>query len=260
MKRFKFLIAAASACIAACLSAGCKNVIKGDTFIEKTYSASGEVTSLELNLRNSVVKVKEYDGESVSVTYSETLSGDKAINSYRVTEENGKLSVTEIKLASELVSMQAPETVVALPTGGSYEISVKTANGAISLKADVAEYSSVKLQTDNGKISVDGELVCASLECDTDNGSIELNGSVYAEEVDCETDNGSVIAAFIAAESVTLKTDIGSIEAKLIDDKTDYDITVSKPSVGSCNVENRKGGSRKLNLTCDVGSIEIIFD
>ena len=147
-------------------------------------------------------------------------------------------------------------------SGGSLtslgDINVTTDNGDVDLGTFSAK--SVTVETNNGEIDLQGGTASEKVKLGTDNGDVELSGRLTAASVEATTDNGEISfgEGEICADKIILSTDNGEIEAKILGRKSDYTITVDS-DLGDSNIVNQSGGSKILEISSDIGDIEIHF-
>ena len=70
---------------------------------------------------------------------------------------------------------------------------------------------------------------------------------------------GSVDLKNLDSKNIDINTSTGSIDGSIIGNQNDYKIS-TKVNCGSCNLVNSDSGNRKLNLTTNIGSINIKFE
>ena len=63
----------------------------------------------------------------------------------------------------------------------------------------------------------------------------------------------------ISADAVNLSVSVGEIEAKLAGSLEDYTVRVEK-GLGSSNIKTAPGGSKRLEIECEIGDIKILFE
>lgn len=138
------------------------------------------------------------------------------------------------------------------------ELYFTTSNGEID--AGKLYANKLTMETDNGDISLRGGEITGEVYIGTDNGDVELEGDLKAMSLKVETDNGeiSLTNGTISADKIILNSDNGDIEAKILGRKSDYSISVNV-SLGDSNIANTSGGTKTLEVGCDIGDIEIYF-
>ncbi|KAK0546306.1 hypothetical protein OC861_004629 [Tilletia horrida] len=99
-------------------------------------------------------------------------------------------------------------------------LAFRSHNGAVEFKGDLRATEHVELHSQNGHVSVGGELITPVLDVDSENGAVDLK-SVYATTVDAHSQNGRVHGFYNVSRKLTLQSDNGAIEASVAIRKAD---------------------------------------
>lgn len=199
-------------------------------------------------------------------------------------------------LGIDLASVGVPLTTeVLLPASLAVDLELSSDNGGVTLDALALDGDAV-LSSGNGDIRLDG-VTLGDLRVDNDNGTITLsgscgkvtlegdNGSVYVEDLLCrsleiESDNGGVHLSRVTAEttlsaqlnagsitlenvaagqSLSFKSDLGSIHGTLAGSRDDYSIEAGT-DLGACNLPAKwNKGAIRLEVFTDLGAIDVTF-
>ena len=136
--------------------------------------------------------------------------------------------------------------------------------GSLSAAADVGRIEAEQVRAEREATFTAGlgnidlrEVEAGSLSAAADTGSIAADG-VYAESAAFTANLGDIDLRAVDAASVQLANELGDIAATLAGTKEEYTIRV-QTELGSSNVVDRDGGSRRLNAQTEMGSIRIEF-
>ena len=210
--------------------------MSGSVITEGKYTELGKSDSIVLNIQDSDLTVRFYDGEKITVDYmNESTERGKLKSEVTVTEENGSLVIREktswvmlsiFDFTSTRITVSIPkgrevsidsntdngDVVIQSAEGASLlSLSVDTDNGDIDTRGELSVLGKLELETDNGDVSLDF-VRASSLKVVTDNGEIDLRGGQIASDARIETDNGDIdIDGILVAESFSVETDNGDI-------------------------------------------------
>ena len=210
--------------------------MSGSVITEGKYTELGKSDSIVLNIQDSDLTVRFYDGEKITVDYmNEATERGKLKSEVTVVEENGNLVIREKTSWVVLSIFDFTDTriTVSIPKGRAVSIDSNTDNGDVLIQsAEGASLSSLSVETDNGDIDTRGELSvlgrleletnngdvslgfvrASSLEISTDNGDVDLRGGEISSGAHIEPDNGDIdIDGRLVAESFSVETDNGEI-------------------------------------------------
>ena len=220
----------------------------------RTYTVSGEVEDLDVEISAAAFKVVTGDSFSVESNH----------NHLTVKEENGTLCISEEKVAFGF-SSKGVTVVLTVPEGfvfddvslaagaGKVEIAALAADTlTLDLGAGATEIDSLHVQTRSkinsgtGKLTIkDGEL--RDLSMDIGVGKLELTGKLTGR---CTVNYG-----------------IGGAELTLLGEKDDYRIELDK-GVGGATLDGDSvsgdsvygDGENRIEIDGGIGSIEIRFE
>lgn len=136
------------------------------------------------------------------------------------------------------------------------DLSVDNDNGTITLSGSCGK---VSLEGDNGSVYVE-DLLCRSLEIETDNGGVHLSRVTAETTLSAELNAGSITLESVAAgQSLSFKSDLGSIHGTLAGSRDDYSIEAGT-DLGACNLPAKwNKGDIRLEVSTDLGSIDVHF-
>ena len=252
------------------------------TVENKTYteSATNPINSITLKYLNADVKIAF--GDTLSVSYPTILSkGGNAVSEVFVTDTNGKLTLSERidPMKSIVLGDIKPEVVISVPRDRVCDFRIETENGSVTMEGEGLPVGSfiadtdngnvtlnklsataIHASTDNGFITVTDATASVKIALETDNGEIEMFGNITAPALEAETSTGDISHenGAIFSDKINITTEIGDIEATLAGSQSDYTILIEK-SLGTSNVSNATGGSKRAELETDMGDIEISF-
>ncbi len=169
-----------------------------------------------------------------------------------VSVQNGVLSVSDMALKS--ISFSTTNGVISMKNIVSEAVSATTVNGAVTLQNITA--ASVGAETTNGAVkfnNVTAETVTAEVKT----GAINLK-DVACTRVHASTSTGKISLEDLRADSIFLHTSTGDVAGTVSGKEEEYSVTASV-ATGSCNLQNRTGGSKQLDVRVSTGSVNIKF-
>lgn len=200
-----------------------------------------------------VLEKKLSDIDKVSLHF-EAFNGSIAINSWNepTIKVTGYISARESKYASNKPVLELRED------GNTLYFSPKQTEGigGIKLKIQLPNmlYNSVKAQSTNGPITVEG-LNCSKLLLQTKNGSIQISNVHTDGDTSCTTTNGKIIIENSRAENLLAASKNGKILIENSDIKRIEGLTSnSRISIRNINYENLQS----LSLKTTNSKIEVI--
>lgn len=128
---------------------------------------------------------------------------------------------------------------------------------SVAFRAVVPDDIDVRVETDNGRVAVDG--VAGDVDIETDNGAIDGEG-LEAAIVQVRTDNGRIQLLFDAAPStIDARTDNGAIAIRVPGDDA-YDVDADSDN-GSVEVDVRTDpdADRRVVAQSDNGAIDVEY-
>lgn len=246
-----------------------------------TESSDNVINSITVDYENADVSV--VFGDALSVSYPELYTkGGEPISDIFLSDNGGNLLIRERILHFKNIGFNAtePKITVTLPRGRALNLNVETDNGDVTLaggeltvgnliintdngEIEVKDISAAKinLSSDNGSIEVANISVADHVKLEVENGEIDFDGNVTAARVEAEVENGDISyeRGVISADAVNLSVSVGEIEAKLAGSLEDYTVRVEK-GLGSSNIKTAPGGSKSLEIECEIGDIKILFE
>ncbi len=195
-------------------------------------------------------------------------------------------------LLIEVLGGSTRDAVLLLPASFSGALTVKMDDGDVSI-ADMV-YTDLVISVQFGTISLEnitadtvsaeteyGDIIPENVEADTVNaetwyGDIRLHdvkaesvrtktgsGDIALQNVTCthatvSTRSGAATLENLSADDISLRADSGSVTGTISGSEEEYTITASV-GTGSCNLHDRTGGSKKLEVQVSAGSVRVEF-
>lgn len=232
------------------------------------YTETEELNTIVIDYENADIKLNaDKNAEKIVIDYPQFQNKKgKNLSTLTVTETDGAIKISE-KMKSwgfGTWDFTSPCVTVTLPASRSVAVTLLTNNGDISVNGNL-QLTSLTAETDNGDVSAKGATISCSgdIRVESDNGDLTL-GACAAQNVYLETDNGDIrIGGAVTAESVYAETDNGDISGDgvidgnaLVFDTDVGDVTLTiagKQSDYAITVENDVGSS---NVQTNLGIIE----
>lgn len=265
-------------------------------FEEKTFTSNSNITSIQIEDKNTPVILTKSSDDKVHITYYENNKRKYSIS------ENGILSVKKINNYQWYdyffnISFQIKSLTVEVPESFKGDITIDTNNAKISIED--LEVSNLTAVTSNGSIELRSVKANENIETHTSNGSVDIqkitvgklnietsnahitckeinstdlsaktsNGRITLSDVKTEnevfakTSNGSIETERLLAEkSITLNTSNASITGSVSGSIADYSIVSHTSNANNNLPENLQGGSKQLNVDTSNGRIDITFE
>jgi len=120
--------------------------------------------------------------------------------------------------------------------------------------------SSLTVEADTGDVTLADCTVSQNIDISTDTGDITFVGVIVCEALKCEADTGDVDGedATVDAKTISIETDTGDVELRLIGKSDDYETFVTTRT-GNSNIASHKGSPRTLTVKTATGDIEVSF-
>ena len=249
----------------------------GDVKIERASAANPE--DVEVVLAKNVYQVVVQHGLLLVMPQdSYTATGQGGWNWYQLLNlhSNRDWDVT-IRVPEKLldsvfvetdmgtVDLSASESMTVTQSMGRVTLG-NCQGGSLTLENDMGgtqvfqcRFESGNLQGSYGSCDVD-ESSFDALAVVTDMGDIHLTRSEAAGTAVCQAAQGSVFLERFASPDITLSADSGNVTGTILGDQADYQITVDT-DMGSSNLADQMtGGPNTLEVTTDMGNIELAFE
>ena len=225
-------------------------------YIEKTYTCESEIDSITIKEQSGKVVLKSGDVEAVTVSYSDRE--DESV--YRISEENGKLSVIhDEKFSFRFFNINFTERVMTVTVPKSFKGGLDIANSSGSMHLTDITGESVAVKNTSGSIHLTNVTSGSDVTVENTSGSISLENVDAQGDVSVKGVSGSIkLSGLKAGGNITLKNTSGSIKGSIVGKESDYSIRAKVVS-GSTNLTNSEGGSKELNASTTSGSIKIEF-
>lgn len=214
--------------IMSCLVSGTVRFVfwggKNSDDVSKTYQVKGSFNSISVETNVSKIQVLPARDGKASVV--RTGSGKRA---FTVNTSGKKLTVSE------------KETRLWFLRFGSY-----TGKSEIIVYLPEKTYSSLKIETDTGSITVDSGFAFEHMDIKSDTGAISLSSVNVTDGLDVKTDTGKVTLIDMYCEDLSVKTSTGNIDLRNV--LTSETLKI-KSDTGNVSLEK-----------CDAADIEIKTD
>lgn len=249
---------------------------------EKSFQAS-QMKELNFDMSSTDVEVVgSADTDKVVIKYPESKK-----QSYSITEENGKVTITEKhdrilnffrfdidffnfkKWTIQIVlPVDSLETLTLNGASGDVDISklVIKKNLALSLRSGdvylqdttVAGETSVRLSS--GEIELTN-IVSKDLYLKATSGDLDVDRVIVANQTTMEVTSGDIVLSqFKAGQKTDLSTTSGDISGSLVGQMIDYTIQSKVTSGDNSLPQHLEGGSKQLRVEATSGDITIRFD
>lgn len=249
---------------------------------EKSFQAS-QMKELNFDMSSTDVEVVgSADTDKVVIKYPESKK-----QSYSITEENGKVTITEkhdrifnffrfdidfFNLKKWTIQIVLPvdslETLTLNGASGDVDISklVIKKNLALSLRSGdvylqdttVAGETSVRLSS--GEIELTN-IVSKDLYLKATSGDLDVDRVIVANQSTMEVTSGDIVLSqFKAGQKTDLSTTSGDISGVLVGQMIDYTIQSKVTSGDNSLPQHLEGGSKQLRVEATSGDITIRFD
>lgn len=184
------------------------------------------------------------------------------------TVEDGKLTVVSRVQGKLHLNVQGNDGQVKITVPEDAvlgDVTLSSGIGSITVDgADGLEMSELDIQTDLGGVEIK-DMRCETLDCTSGMEEIRLE-RLTAEDISCTADMGDISALKVNSQEVELHADMGNIFLKTQDKESacKYDL---KTDLGEVIVNGQSrgtkttggSGSRSLNMTTNMGDIELEF-
>lgn len=276
----KAILVSASAVIigAAILTVTSAHIAKGTRGAQtvNTETIEEKITELNINVSRGDVTVRAADTDTIKIKYVT----DKFIG-YEITSSNGRLNISNNILAEQPTAWydrfftidfgRDDYVIIDVPRNFTASTNIEANFGNVSISGIAGD---LNINSDYGNTEVNA-CKLKILDCDLDYGDIEIENctaeNIYAEldYGDCELKNtsgnvtvnsscGDIETRNITGGRIELRTDLGDIEGTISGSAADYRISASA-SLGDCNLTNKSDGQKTLDVSTDMGDIELNF-
>lgn len=229
--------------------------ITGD---RKTYSVSGDIQNLDIEIKAANLYIKE--GEAFSV--------ESNLKNLKVDEKNGGLI---IKDAAEIKvhlfgsnSYENAELTIYVPARTVFE-NVNLATGAGRLNVESLTAETLDFELGAGEVSITSLIATKSADIEGGAGKITISGGAL-KGLDLEMGVGQLNLASALTGNCRLDLGIGETNIALIGNKNDYKLELEK-GLGSISVEGKAvsnysiggNGTNQVEIHGGIGAINLEF-
>ncbi len=222
--------------------------------------------ALVLQVDNSAVTVRRSEEETCKLVYREFSESPKDFSFRNGTAVLGSESGFGTVMGASFglqwrhglfvgaVAGDLQEAELVLPASFAGDLTVQIRNGALSVADMVC--SDLTVETTNGAISLKN-VTAETVTAETVNGAIRLD-NVACARVRSSATNGAIRLERLAADNISLHTTNGAATGTLTGAEAEYSIAASC-RVGACNLQDRAGGSKRLEVRVGNGAVNIGF-
>ncbi len=210
------------------------------------FSVMGASLSLQWH-RGLLVGAVTEDLQSAELYLPASFAGALSVE-----VKNGEVSIADM-VCSDLV-ITVINGAISLSDVAADTVKATTVNGAVKLQNITA--GSVWVETTNGVIKFDN-VRAETVKAEIKTGAIVLK-DVACARVHAATSTGEISLEDLRADFITLHTSTGAVSGTVAGKEEDYAITASC-STGSCNLHDRQGGSKQLDVRVSTGAVNITF-
>lgn len=242
---------------------------EAEDYMEYDISENGD--TLNFTRKSNKNNINFYFGidlqdTSVTVTipkdYKKKLSVNTTSGSIRLNDcDFSDLSVKSSSGSNSLEKINASNMIVSSSSGSIHFKEIKTSSldsectsGSVSFENTDAKDMTVR--TTSGSIKFN-TVETSSLKSSASSGSIRLN-DVTADSLSASATSGVISFSNLSSDIINLKTTSGSISGDINGKEDDYSI-ISSTTSGSCNLDDKRTGSKELTAEATSGSIRISF-
>lgn len=216
--------------------------------IECNYSASNEITKVNLDTSNVDIIIKQSNDSKINVTYFEDNNTkyiiDKSGSTLNIKKEYKTSWFSRSFFNFDLSSIYVK---IEIPKDYSGDLVIETSNGKIELNHVTLRY--LELKTSNGRIDIGNVIVADTFDVKTSNGKIELNNVEAECDITCITNNGKINLTNVSTSS-NIKCDTSNDKINLRNVKGDYvDIKTSSGKIEFYEIDVKS--SLKLKTSND---------
>lgn len=237
------------------------NIFSGDT---EKYSVGSDITELKVEVGGCIFRMEKSEDSNF---YLEAKNAGK----FQGYVENGTLYVRALKNGLiENVSLNGANTckiTIYVPEDFYFE-KASLEMGAGSMELDKLNGNEISLEVGAGKITVRGAYA-EKLKTSVGMGEIVID-DMEVSKLDAETNMGNLEIEGIVNEKADVECSMGNITLRLDGEKKDFDYDV-ECGMGAINIDGDSysglaqekhidyDGSKKINVECAMGNIEILF-
>lgn len=233
---------------------------------EKSFFSSSPVTLIDIDIKNTSVRLEPSYDNKVSLTYYE----NDAVYYTVKQSEDGKLSVTmtdNMKWYDYFLNISDAyfDFTIAVPEDYEGDIRVRTSNGEIDISNIKA--GDLNLSTDNSVIKAERLSVDVNIQLDSSNGKISVSDVIAGGSIICGTSNSEILIDNCAAENISAESSSGAIGIKntssrgeLIAETSNSNITLGSVSAGASIVCASSNGSVKGEIYGSISDFTIKTD
>jgi len=136
------------------------------------------------------------------------------------------------------------------------ELDIHHTSGDLDLN-DVEVDKDAKLECNSGDIKLD-QVKADNVKIEEHSGDTSLRNVISSNNVEVVSHSGNIKLNTLEADKIDLEASSGDIEGSIKGKQEDFNIT-TKASSGDCNLSDRKGGNKTLNVKVSSGDIDIDF-
>ena len=242
-------------------SAGTPSLVEVGDKVKTDYHVS-EITDIDIELGGSNLIIEESDDEYI------WIANNSDVKTVKYTLKNGVFKLYYGETVHHWNDIAHNGSIcLYLPEGMNlYTIDLEMAAG--DMESNVLTADEIDLEIGAGNFNIEG-LVSDKLDISVGAGNVEID-NIDAGKVSLEVGAGEIVIDDMTVKNLDLECGAGNINLTLTGDVTDYNYQVEcalgnirignneyTGIIGERNIDN--GSSRKIDVECAMGSIEIDF-
>lgn len=212
----------------------------------------------ELGDTSTVVTLpKNFDGKiKASSTSGSVNIASVDCEDLLVKSSSGSVKLENItsKKSSEISTTSGSIKVSSLTTADDFLL--KTSSGSIDIEAATCKKLEAESTSGSTKIT-DVSSETSSFEASS--GNIKLENFSSKGKIVMKSTSGNIRFEKLVSDEIILESSSGSVSGSIKGSEKDYSI-LTKTSSGTCNLDNKRDGSKTLDAKTTSGSIRITFE
>ena len=218
----------------------------------KTYTVSGDITELEI----------EIDAADFSIKQADTFSVESNLKQLTVKEKDGVLKVKENKEFG--ITYTDAMLILYIPASTVFE-KVEITTGAGRLTVDTLSTGSLKLELGLGKVNIENLTATSQADIDGGAGDITISGgTLHNLDLDIGVGKLHLTSAILGNSDFDIGT--GRTNITIIGNKDDYSIDAEK-GIGNITIDGETvstvnslgNGKNKIEISGGIGAIDLNF-
>ncbi len=222
-------------------------------FFSEEYKITNLNQDIVINSEIANIAIEKTTGEEIVVEiYSEK---DDQI----VVNENNKIeiNVSDKKIwgIGYMFGYEEPTVRVYIPE--TYKGNVEVKSNIASIEVSNVELLNLNIESDIGEIILNNVNIDSELNIKSNIGSIEVENTA-SNTANFESNMGEIKFEALNSNNITIYSDIGKVEGVIKGNIMDY-ARVINTNIGTSNIDSSIDGDKKLEITTEMGEINIKF-